>query len=265
MDCDPETLDNPAGDVADRSGGTVTLSWKIGAWKTGGAALVRRGPSIVRRLRLASGLILFTYVFLHFLNHSLGNISLVAMERGATIQEWIWRGPIGTVALYGAFAIHFSLAFWALYIRRSLRMGWIEGVRLLLGFLIPLLVLQHALGIRFSYSYFNIHLIYRHVLLNYWVLSPQIAGLRQLALFTIAWLHGCIGLYLWLRVKRHFDRVAPYLLVVAVLLPATAALGAVQGGRQAAMLAQTDPAWLANLRQTGLGIHPDIGAALWTI
>ena len=118
--------------------------------ETSWAGLARRGPAIVRHLRLGSGLVLFTYVFLHFINHSLGNISLEAMERGAQVQEWIWRGPVGTVALYGGFAIHFSLAFWALYIRRSLRMGWIEGVRLLLGFLIPLLVLQHALAVRFA-------------------------------------------------------------------------------------------------------------------
>jgi adenylate cyclase len=137
----------------------VTLSWK-----TGGTALVRRGPSIVRRLRLASGLILFSYVFLHFLNHSLGNISWEAMERGAEWAELIWRGPVGTVALYGAFAIHFSLAFWALYIRRQLRMGWVEGLRLCLGLLIPVLVLQHVLGLRFAYTYFDIHPIYRHAL-----------------------------------------------------------------------------------------------------
>ena len=29
---------------------------------------------------------------------------------------------VGPVALYGAFAIHFSLAFWAIYIRRNLRL-----------------------------------------------------------------------------------------------------------------------------------------------
>ena len=75
------------------------------------ASLVRRGPSITRRLRLASGLVLFSYVFLHFLNHSLGNISFEAMEWGGVLHEWIWRNPVGTVALYGAFAIHFSLAF----------------------------------------------------------------------------------------------------------------------------------------------------------
>src|SRR3984893_11080329 len=121
--------------MADARGHSVTLLWKAGV-----AALVRRGPSIVRRLRLASGLILFSYVFLHFLNHSLGNISWEAMERGAVVQEWIWRGPVGTVALYGAFAIHFSLAFWALYIRRHLRMGAIEALRLALRLSIPALV-----------------------------------------------------------------------------------------------------------------------------
>ena len=174
---------------------------------TAWAGLVRRGPSIVRRFRLGSGLVLFSYVFLHFLNHSLGNISWEAMERGAVVQEWIWRGPVGTVALYGAFAIHFSLAFWALYIRRHLRMGAIEALRLALGLLIPVLVLQHVLGLRFAYSYFDIHAIYRHALFLYWVADPQIAGAKQLAVFIIAWLHGCIGLHLWLRVKPHYRRV----------------------------------------------------------
>jgi adenylate cyclase len=238
----------------------VTLSWKIG-----GRSLVGRGPSIVRGLRLASGLVMFSYVFLHFINHSLGNISFEAMEQGAVVQEWIWRGPVGTAALYGAFAIHLPLAFWAIYIRRSLRMGWTEGVRLLLGLLIPVLVLQHALGLRFAYSYWGIHPIYRHALLLYWVGSPEIAGLKQLALFIVAWLHGCIGIYLWLRVKRHFRRVAPFLLVVAVLLPTTAALGVVQGARQVEAKAHSDPAWLADLRKTGNAAHPDVVAALWTI
>jgi len=232
------------------------------SWKAGWAGLVRRGPSIVRRLRLGSGLVLFSYVFLHFLNHSLGNISLEAMERGALVQEWIWRGPIGTVALYGAFAIHFSLAFWALYIRRDLRMGWIEGVRLGLGLLIPLLVLQHVLAVRFAYTYFDIHLIYPHVLANIWIVSPQIAGIRQIVVFSIAWLHGCIGIYLWLRVKRHFHRVAPFLLVVAFLLPTTALLGVFQGAREVEK-ARTDPAFLANLQQTG--INPKAAATLWKI
>jgi adenylate cyclase len=233
--------------------------------ESGWAGIVRRGPSIARRLRLASGLILFSYVFLHFLNHSLGNISLAAMEQGADVQEWIWRGPVGTVALYGAFAIHFLLALWALYIRRDLRIGWTEGLRLALGLSIPLLLLQHVLAQRFAYSYFDIHQTYRQALYLYWVASPLVAGVRQIALFIVAWLHGCIGLYLWLRVKRGFRRAAPLLLVVAVLLPSTGLLGLFQGARQVEALAHSDPAFLANLRQTGLAGDPAAAAVLWTI
>ena len=226
--------------------------------------LTRRGPSIVRRLRLVTGLTLFIYVFLHFLNHSLGNLSFEAMEAGAQVQEWIWRSAIGTVALYGAFAIHFSLAFWALYIRRSIRMGWIEALRLTLGFAIPLVLLQHALAWRFAYSYFDIHLLYRHALLFYFTLNPT-AGIIQLTLFFIAWTHGCIGLYLWLRVKRHFQRVAPLLLILAVLLPTTALLGVFQGARQVAEKARSDPTFTTDLRQTGMRGHPAALAAIYSI
>jgi len=246
--------------MAQGGGRGVTLSWE-----TGWAGLVRRGPSIVRQLRLASGLVLFSYVFLHFLNHSLGNISLEAMERGGVAAEWIWRGPVGTAALYGAFAIHLPLAFWAIYIRRNLKMSWIEGVRLALGFLIPLLLLQHALAQRFAYTYFDIRPIYRNVLYLIWVADPQIAGLKQITLFIVAWLHGCIGLYLWLRVKRHFHRVAPFLLVVAFLWPTVALLGVFQGARQVEAMAKSDPAWFANSRRTAVGAYPQVAAVLWTI
>jgi adenylate cyclase len=221
----------------------VTLTWEARR-----AALVARGPSIVRRLRLASGLVLFSYVFLHFLNHSLGNISFEAMEEGARYAEMIWRGPVGGPLLYGAFAIHFSLAFWAIYIRRHLRMGWIEALRLALGLLIPALIVQHAVGQRLSYTLFDVHRVYRNNLYGAFVLNP-VGGVRQLIVFAMAWLHGCIGLYLWLRVKPHFGRVAPFLLALAVLVPTMALLGIYQGARQVAEKAQLDPAWLAAARK----------------
>jgi hypothetical protein len=37
---------------------------------------------LIRRIRLTAGLILFTCVFLHYVNHSLGLVSYGAMERG---------------------------------------------------------------------------------------------------------------------------------------------------------------------------------------
>jgi hypothetical protein len=47
---------------------------------------------VVRRLRLISGLILFTYVLTHFINHSLGIASITAMG--------VWRMKIGMPSVH---------------------------------------------------------------------------------------------------------------------------------------------------------------------
>ena len=53
----------------------------------------------------------------------------------------------------------------------------------------------------------------------------------MLAVLVVAWVHGCIGLYFWLRMKPFFKRAAPFLLAIAVLIPTLAVLGIYQGGR----------------------------------
>ena len=77
-------------------------------------------PSL-RQIRLATGLVLFTYVTLHFANHALGNISVGAMESGVAIQKLIWRSPLGATILYLSLLTHMGLGFWALYARRHFR------------------------------------------------------------------------------------------------------------------------------------------------
>ena len=69
-----------------------------------------RDQMTYRRLRLAAGLVMFTYLALHLTMHSLGNLSFDAMQWGTRIHDAVWHSTIGTFALYGAFAIHFSLA-----------------------------------------------------------------------------------------------------------------------------------------------------------
>ena len=56
----------------------------------------------IRQVRLAAGLILFSYLVSHFLNHSLGNISLEAMEYGLGFHMTLWRSWPGTLLLYPA-------------------------------------------------------------------------------------------------------------------------------------------------------------------
>jgi len=72
----------------------------------------------VRQVRLACGLVMFSYIFSHFFNHALGNVSYALMEKWLTLHIWWWRIPIVNATLNSAAAIHFSLGLWALYQRR---------------------------------------------------------------------------------------------------------------------------------------------------
>jgi adenylate cyclase len=68
------------------------------------------------------------------------------------------------------------------------------------------------------------------VLYGYWQVLPYRIWLTLSALI-IAWIHGSIGLYFWLRMKAFFKPTAPFLLAAAVLVPTLALLGLYQGGR----------------------------------
>ena len=91
----------------------------------------------VRQARLASGLILLTYLVTHFLNHALGLVSVAAMESGRLWFLLLWRNPLVSVILYGAVSTHFALALWSLYQRRTLRMPFWEALQLTAGLAIP--------------------------------------------------------------------------------------------------------------------------------
>ena len=199
-------------------------------------------PSL-RQIRLASGLVLFTYVTLHFINHALGNISVEAMESGVAIQKAIWRSLPGTAILYLSLLTHMGLGFWALYARRHFRWTRLEATQLALGLAIPFLLADHVIGSRVSFSQFGLDKGYAEELLKFWVRSPM-SGALQATLLLIVWIHGCLGLHFWLRLKPFYPRVRELLLSIAVLLPALALLGFYQGGKQT-LLAVEDPAWRA--------------------
>src|ERR1700684_3719149 len=103
-----------------------------GATKTAGISNWLRGIS-VRQVRLACGLVLFSYIFSHFFNHALGNISYDAMATWLTYHVWFWRVPVVNFALYAAALAHASLGLWALYQRRHFRYTAAEITQLVLG------------------------------------------------------------------------------------------------------------------------------------
>jgi adenylate cyclase len=206
----------------------------------------------LRKLRLVTGLTLLYYVTTHLLNHSLGNISISAMEAGMVVQKWIWQGIVGTAVLYTALATHYLLGLYAFYQRRHF--GWTvtEIVQLALGLSIPFLLMNHLFATRISLVVYGTQKGYAQELYSFWVSAPHL-GVLQVSVLIVAWIHGCIGLHQWLRLKPMFARWVPYLLCAAVLLPVLALLGFFQGGRTLVDLAQ-DPVWrAANLNPEQIG------------
>jgi adenylate cyclase len=196
---------------------------------------------VLRRFRLASGLVLLTYLATHFINHALGLISLGAMEGGRTWFIAFWRSWLATTALYGALTIHLALAFYSLYQRKHLRMPVWEALQLVLGLTIPLFLAVHVAGTRLAHEWFHVSDSYALIVLSLWI-SPE-NGLRQTLLVTVAWLHGCIGLHFWLRLRSWYSRVVPIFFGLALLLPVLALLGYAQAGREISDLMTRQPDW----------------------
>jgi len=220
-----------------------------------------RDAYTLRRIRVACGCVMMSYLTLHFVNHALGNISLGAMMWGAGIHEKIWSSRVGSLVLYGAFLIHFALALWALYERRSFRMGVGEIVRIVLGLSIVPLLAHHYTEIRWAYSYADVVRRYDVILLVLFLLHP-LWGAKQVLVLIVAWSHGCLGLHLWLRHRADYQRAMAALLTVAVTLPILALLGIAQGVRET--VAQSD-SWKAEALAQGRVTDAALAARSWDI
>jgi adenylate cyclase len=206
----------------------------------------------VRQVRLACGLVLFAYLVSHFTNHALGNVSMDALAGGLALHMVVWQFLPVAILFYAAAVIHSGLGIWALYERRQFRWKAVEPLQLLLGLSIPALIIAHIAGVRLGQALFGHEKFYPQVLYSYFVAQPHRIWWMS-AVLVIAWVHGCIGLYFWLRMKAFFKRGAPYLLAAAVLIPTLALLGLYQGGRMVAA-DSSEPEWRAeNLSRQKVG------------
>jgi adenylate cyclase len=206
----------------------------------------------VRQIRLVCGLVLFAYLVSHFLNHALGNISMDALATGVHYHIMFWQFLPVAIVFYTAALVHAGLGIWALYQRRQFHWKASEPLQLVLGLSIPALIIAHIAGVRLSHTLFGQQRLYPQVFYGDWVASPYKMWL-MFAVLTVAWIHGSIGLYFWLRMKAFYTRAAPFLLAAAVLIPTLAMLGLYQGGRS--VVANSDSAeWKAdNLSQRQVG------------
>ena len=188
-----------------------------------------RGISL-RQVRLVSGVILLAYLVSHFLNHALGNISMAALATGIYFHMLFWQFPPIGILFYAACFVHTALGIWALYERRQFRWKAIEPIQLVLGLSIPAMVVAHIVGVRLGQSLYGHEKLYPQVFFAYWISAPYKAWLLT-AVMIVSWVHACIGLHFWLRMKPFYKNAAPFLLAAVLLIPTLALLGIYQGER----------------------------------
>ena len=186
-------------------------------------------PRTRRDLRLASGLVLFTYVTVHLSCHALGLVSLDLAEIALRVTVLLWHSPPGTLLLYGAASTHITLALLAVYDRRTLRMPPLQALRIVLGITMPVALIGHFIATRYAFERFALPAEYSRVVAGIW--ANGASGL-SLGLLAPGWIHGCLGLRYAFGHRPDWQRSKLALFAVALLLPVLAGVGFVTMARE---------------------------------
>jgi adenylate cyclase len=204
--------------------------------------LLRGG--LLQRLRLASGLVLFTFAGAHFLNHATGLVSLELMHQFQGLRTAVTRSTAGSVVLGAALVTHMSLGLYKLAMRRTLRLPFWEAAQIAVALCIPFLLLPHIVNTRIAHVFFGVNDTYLYELARLW---PDRAVLQSLLLLLV-WTHGCIGLHYWLRLTDSYDKLRPVLWTVAALVPLLAIGGFASSGMLTGSI-MSDPESLTQLKE----------------
>jgi adenylate cyclase len=186
---------------------------------------------MTRRLRIATGLVLFVYVAFHLVNVSLGLYSIGLMEAARPWFQGFWTSIPGVALLSLAFLTHAVLGLHALFWRNTFRMTRLDAIQLLTSLCIIPLLVPHIVGTAIAADLFDYDPTFRSLLGLFWIDVPS-EGLRQVFTLVFVWVHGVIGLFTWMRVQRWWTRVSAVLYPLAVVIPVLALLGFVHAGKE---------------------------------
>jgi len=208
-------------------------------------AIDRQRP-IAREARLWAGLVLMAFATTHLLNHAFGLVSIEAMEAA---RGWLgfWHTNWGWPVLLLAFTVHVATTLAGLYQRRSLGLEPWQLLQLGSGLLIPLLLAIHYVGSRGLILQNGISTDYFFELQVIW---PDHA-VRQTLLVLVVWLHGCVGLHYWWRLRPWYAAARGPLLALAVVIPTLSLAGFVTAARGFHARAAADPAWVEGIGRNG--------------
>ncbi|GGA07652.1 2Fe-2S iron-sulfur cluster-binding protein [Neptunicoccus cionae] len=206
-----------------------------------------------RGLMIGSGLVLFAFLTCHLANLSLGLHSVALMDEWRWALSGLWTGPVMRLVLATALVLHFATALVSIYWRNTLRLPVYDMAQLVAGVLIVPLLAPHAFGIM-AYDPLGLVPTYDLVLRYFWNLSP-FDGLRQVVMLVVAWLHGAIGVYTWLRARDGSARALRVFYPFVVIVPVLALLGYVEAGRQVIPVADGGTGYVMANDPNGDGIQ----------
>jgi len=189
------------------------------------------------RIRIASGLVLFTFVLFHFINIGFGLISPTLLEQGQALREVITRSLLGGIILYAALFAHMGLSISKLAGRRTLKMPISEALQIVLGLVIPLLLIKHVVHTRMANEIYDVNDDFGYISILIWGTWD---GFMQALLLLIVWVHGCLGLHFWLRNTKWWHRWWNMLIGIAVFVPGFALAGFLTEGRRVLALFQDE-------------------------
>lgn len=188
----------------------------------------------IRQGRLISGVILFVYVLSHLINHSLGIISIAAMEQGRDVFLFFWRSIPGTFLLYGSLSLHFILAVLAIMTKRKFTFKKIEIFQISFGFLMPFFLIIHIFETRYAFEFLNMEDKYIMLVANYWTYAKDKFGIpglfHPIILIMFAWIHGIIGILKAFKHKSWFGNIKHYFSFFSFAVPFFAIAGYLVSG-----------------------------------
>jgi adenylate cyclase len=126
------------------------------------------------------------------------------------------------------------------------------------------LLAVHFIGTRLAFEWHGVEDSYAKIVLTLWKLS-RVHGARQALVIVIAWIHGCIGLHYWLRLRPWYSQYCAVFFAIALLLPVSALLGFTQAGREIDFLIARDPGWIEQTKRAAKALGANEGQDLVSV
>lgn len=176
---------------------------------------------------------------MHLINLAFGLRSVAALDSASQYLMRPWSTGVGSLTLLTAVVIHIGMGLTSIAQRRSVAMSRTDWVQMVLGILITPLLLNHVMVVGVLRQITpDFQPDFDFLLVLYWKYSP-VSALQQILVLVILWVHGAIGFYQWMVLKRVWVRIGPILTPALFLIPILALLGFVEGGKDTLAVLET--------------------------